>query len=118
MKISEPDYSPTHKTAAIQSLALILFRRDFPKWSLGFDAMTAADRAEYVRKARDMTDEWKPDDPVLIYKRAMIGARSMRGYKTKPNWVLAVKLFVVGKTYAAEICHYAGIDPEGYEVKW
>lgn len=62
--------------------------------------------------------DWKPDDPAKIYKRAMIGARAMKGYKTKQNWVLAKDLFIVGSTHAYEICHHAGIDPEGYEVKW
>lgn len=68
-------------------------------------------------KVKDAS-EWKPDDPAKIYKRAMIGARQMKGYKTKQNWVLAMDLFIVGSTYAAEICHYAGIDPEGYGVEW
>jgi hypothetical protein len=62
--------------------------------------------------------EWAPDEAAKVYLRAMIGARSMKGFKTKPNWVLAMSLFVVGRTYAHEICHYAGIDPDSLEVHW
>lgn len=35
-----------------------------------------------------------------------------RQYKHDPNWVLAMKIFGLGSTYAFAICEEMGLDPE------
>lgn len=54
-----------------------------------------------------------------LLRCALYNARRMAqaNYKAKPNWVLVMELFVVGSTYAREMCQFAGVDPDGKEFK-
>jgi len=36
-----------------------------------------------------------------------------RHHRRDPNWVLAMKIFGLGSTYAFAICREMGLDPEG-----
>jgi len=55
----------------------------------------------------------KPLDVVVrmaLHQARVLGTAEV---KLKPNWVLAMELFICGSTAAYEYCHLAGVDPEG-----
>lgn len=50
----------------------------------------------------------------ITRRRIFSGARSIAGsrWKREPNWVVAMTVFGVGSTYAHELCHQMGLDPD------
>jgi hypothetical protein len=54
-------------------------------------------------------------DPNLLVRLALYNARRMAKaeYKKRPNWVLAMELFICGSTMAARMCRDAEVDPDG-----
>lgn len=59
----------------------------------------------------------KPRD--VVVRVALHQARIMAkaDYKRKPNWALAMDLFICGSTAGREYCLLAGVDPDGREFK-
>lgn len=56
------------------------------------------------------------EDFYLLANAKRLGLEPIHAVKGMPNWVLAKNLFATGSTSARQICHDAGIDPDGYQV--
>ena len=50
-------------------------------------------------------------DEALV-RRAVQYARPLHGDAAKPRWVTIMNTFALGSTYAQQLCHRFGIDPE------
>ena len=47
-----------------------------------------------------------------LVRRAVQYARPLHGDAAKPRWVTIMNTFALGSTYAQQLCHRFGIDPE------
>jgi len=57
------------------------------------------------------------DDYYLLANGRRLGLESIIRVRNMPNWVLAMELFATGSTSAHQICHDAGVDPEGTTIQ-
>lgn len=55
------------------------------------------------------------NDKGFLIRSAICNARRMAKaeFKRKPNWVMAMELFLCGSTMAHEMCKAAEVDPDG-----
>lgn len=55
----------------------------------------------------------KPRDTVIRLALHQARVHGNADWKKKPNWRIAMDLFLCGSTAAHEYCRYAGVDPHG-----
>ncbi len=56
----------------------------------------------------------KPIDTVVRTALHQVRIMGKPEHRRKPNWVLAMELFICGSTAGREYCLLAGVDPDGH----
>lgn len=67
----------------------------------------AAEAMRYRNKVSQVTEKKR----VFLQARKML--RPSRTYGKMPNWVFAMELYGMGRTYSYRLCSDMGLDPDG-----